>query len=117
MLAVGFLCFSRPDDMPSIPMDWFGIPMDKIAHFIMFAPFPILATLAFIPEHYGKLRKALGMIAITALGAVTAIATEQIQQLLGYRCYEMMDMTADFIGIAAGAAAMMAYIALKTEQK
>ena len=98
-------------------MDWFGIPTDKIAHFVMFAPFPILASLAFIPEKYGKFRKVLGIIAIAALGAVTAAATEQIQEVLGYRCYETKDMMADLIGIAAGAVAMMAYVALKTEQK
>jgi VanZ family protein len=59
----------------------------------------------------------LGIIAIAALGAVTAAATEQIQEVLGYRCYETKDMMADLIGIAAGAVAMMAYVALKTEQK
>ena len=92
MLAVGYLCFSRPDEIPSIPLDWFGIPTDKIAHFVMFTPFPILASLAFIPEKYGKFRKVLGIIAIAALGAVTAAATEQIQEVLGYRCYETKDM-------------------------
>lgn len=117
MLAVGYLCFSRPDEIPSIPLDWFGIPTEKIAHFVMFTPFPILASLAFIPEKYGKFRKVLGIIAIAALGAVTAAATEQIQEVLGYRCYETKDMMADLIGIAAGAVAMMAYVALKTEQK
>jgi VanZ family protein len=117
ILAVGVVCFARPDEIPQLPLDWFGLSSDKIAHFLMFIPFPILAWLTFVPERLSKSCKSLSLIAISVIGAVIAAATEQIQGALGYRLYEIKDLFADFIGIAVGAIAILAYIALKTERK
>lgn len=45
---VGWCCFGHFSDLPDIGQDnLFGIPMDKVVHFLMFFPFPILCYLAF----------------------------------------------------------------------
>ena len=43
LCAVAYCCFGRFKDLPQIGQDslW-GIPMDKVVHFIIFFPFPIL---------------------------------------------------------------------------
>jgi hypothetical protein len=49
LAAVGLLCFIRPSSLPEMEVKTFlGIPIDKILHFIMFLPYPILAGLVFI---------------------------------------------------------------------
>ena len=47
IVTVLVLCFGRFKDVPSVPWTLLGIPSDKIVHFCMFFPFPILAFLAF----------------------------------------------------------------------
>lgn len=117
ILAVGILCFAKPDDLPSMTFDWFGLPADMIAHFLMFIPFPVLAYFAFVPVRRGKRRKFLCIIAIAIMAAVMALMTEKVQELLGYRSFEIKDLIADLSGTVAGTVAILAYIALKTEQK
>ena len=117
ILAVGIMCFAKPDGLPSMTFDWFGLPADMIAHFLMFIPFPVLAYFAFVPVRCGKCRKFLCIIAIAIIAAVMALMTEKVQELLGYRSFEIKDLIADLSGTVAGTVAILSYIALKTEQK
>ena len=43
VVAVAYLCFANFHKLPEVPKTFLGIPMDKIVHFCMFFPFPILA--------------------------------------------------------------------------
>ena len=45
MATVLFLCLMKPDDMPQPELYFFGLPLDKVADFLMFTPFPVLAVL------------------------------------------------------------------------
>ena len=47
LAAVAFLCFGQFSSSQDVPMDLWGIPTDKVVHFLMFFPFPLLACLAF----------------------------------------------------------------------
>ena len=47
LLAVLYLCFGKFENTPDVPWSLLGIPSDKLVHFGMFFPFPILAFLAF----------------------------------------------------------------------
>lgn len=38
--AVAFCCFWKFTSLPSLELKIFGIPKDKIVHFLMFLPFP-----------------------------------------------------------------------------
>ena len=36
------LCLIKPDDLPQPEIYFFGLPVDKVVHFLMFLPFPVL---------------------------------------------------------------------------
>ena len=85
--AVAYLCFARPDEVPSLPETWFGLPADKVAHFLMFLPFPFLGYIAFEGNGMNWWKKALLMIGLLTIGFALALGTEQVQALLEYRSY------------------------------
>lgn len=100
LLAVAFLCFMHVDKLPEVQKFFFGIPTDKLAHFLMFLPFPILAYLA-----YDHLTNKLGHAALFALatlilGSLLAYGTEYIQGKLPYRSMDINDFKADMLAIA-----------------
>ena len=45
--AILYLCLTKPDNLPQTELLIFGLPADKVAHFTMFLPFPILIYLIF----------------------------------------------------------------------
>lgn len=102
LAAVAFLCFMKPDDMPEIQKDLFGIPMDKVAHFLMFLPYPILGAVSFMHKKTGIWRNLAVLAVIATVGAGLAYGTEVIQAQTGYRAYEITDFVADMTGIATG---------------
>lgn len=114
--AVAVLCFARGEQLPDMPTTWFGIPADKIAHMLMFLPFPILSYQAFHPYRTGVAGQ-YGLLAMfTAAGAALAFATEKLQGILEYRSYELADLAADGIGLAAGAAVCAIYIYIHSKR-
>lgn len=115
--VVAVLCFMKTDSLPSVELYFLGIPMDKIAHFVMFAPFPVLAYMTFWPAKAGKAGKLGVLMVIIAIGAGMAKATERIQSMLGYRSGDPMDFLSDMTGILAGALVIAAYILLKKENR
>ncbi len=108
--AVAYLCFAKPDQMPQLPKTWFGLPSDKVGHFLMFLPFPLLAFMTFEGKDISLGRKLMLLGVIVAAGAGMAVGTEHIQAQLGYRAAEHTDMLADTAGLIAGTAATLTYI-------
>lgn len=96
LAAVLVLCFGQFKDAPSIPWTLLGIPSDKIVHFCMFFPFPILAFLAF--DKYTETPRSTFLFSgITFLvGVVLAFGTEWGQaHLTTYRSGDPLDWVAD----------------------
>ena len=117
LAAVGVLCFIRPSSLPEMEIKTFlGLPIDKVLHFLMFLPYPVLSGLAFINREQ-KLSAVISIMLILAItGTGVAYGTEMIQSQIGYRSYEIADFHADMTGIAAGiilAASYIAYTRLK----
>ncbi len=108
-LAIGVLCFSHFDSGMDLPATFWGIPQDKLAHFLMFLPYPILATLALhLPA--GKPRSLiLFLLWVVIAGGVIAGATELIQGTTGYREADIADFRADCLGIFTGAVLTLIY--------
>ena len=106
--TVAFLCFAKPDDIPQLPTLWFGLPADKIGHFLMFIPFPPLAFLTFCPEELRIVRRMILLGLVLALGAGLAIGTEHVQAQLAYREAEMKDFYADAAGLGIGGVCSLA---------
>ena len=101
--AVLYLCLSNPENIPSFKKYLWEIPADKIAHFLMFSPYPVIAYLAFRPDKGGKLKHLLVLLTVSAAGAGLAIGTEHLQGLSGHRSCEIGDFYADMTGIGCSA--------------
>lgn len=115
--AVAFLCFMRPDDLPSVQKDFFGIPIDKVVHFIMFLPYPILSGLSFMHKDFSIRRNILILIVLTVTGIGLAFGTEAIQGQLGYRSYDIADFAADMKGMATGVLITLTFIIIQRIRK
>ena len=98
--AVLYLCFGRFDNAPSIELNLWGIPTDKLVHFGMFFPFPILAFLAF-DQHTETVPQTLLFVGVTLLiGLIVAVGTEWGQaSLTDYRSGDPLDFLADTTGL------------------
>ena len=77
--AVGVLCLMKTDSLPKIPAVWLGIPSDKIAHFCMFMPFPVLAYMSIMPRMKNLWTTFLTIAVLAAMGAAFAYGTEIMQ--------------------------------------
>ncbi|MDO5321470.1 MAG: VanZ family protein [Bacteroidia bacterium] len=100
ILAVGFLCFNNFKDLPEAPKYLFGIPMDKIAHFCMFFPFPLLGFFSFDHQRWSAVETIGHVISLIAWGCIFAGITEIIQGMLPYRTQDINDFKADVLAIA-----------------
>ena len=95
LVAVAVLCFARFPESEDVPKSLLGIPMDKIVHFLMFFPFPVLAYLAF-DRYRGKRRASVLWTAAALLcGCAFAAVTELVQSRLPYRSGDPADFRSD----------------------
>ena len=103
VVAVLMLCFGHFDNTPSLPTTFLGIPTDKVAHFCMFLPFPILAFLAF--DKYTETPKSTLLFSSLTFvaGVLLALGTEWGQtHLTSYRTGEPWDLAADLLALLLG---------------
>ena len=107
------LCMMKTDSMPEVKFTLLGLPLDKVLHFCMFLPYPMLAFQVFVQKGSTCLHEILLLGIILIFGAGLAYGTERLQGLTDYRSYEMADFFADMIGLIAGAAAVLLQISLK----
>lgn len=110
--AVAVLCFMKGDTIPSMEFSILGIPSDKIAHFMMFVPFPFLTYYTF--RTADKIfRKDLTVLLVSLLaGAGFAAGTERIQSMLEYRSGDIMDLAADMTGLLFGCIITIIYMTI-----
>lgn len=108
--SVAYLCFMKPDDIPTIDPYLWGIPVDKIAHFAMFFPYPFLAYAAFQPHGRRRYVHFIVLLILVIVGAGLAVGTEHIQGMLEYRSYDIADYMADMIGIGSSAFIIALYV-------
>ena len=112
--AVVLMCVIRTDSLPELPKTFLGIPLDKIMHFVMFLPFPILGYMAFVPAEKGIWRNLAVTAILCTLGFGFAFGTERLQAMTAYRSCESADLIADTIGIAVGAVTAAIAIFIKS---
>ena len=116
LATVLFLCFGNFKGSPDVPRSLMGIPTDKIVHFLMFLPFPILAFFAFDKYTESAGRSCL-FAGITFLaGCLLAAGTEWVQSRLSYRSGETRDFLADFIAILLGSLFIL-YLDIRKQKK
>lgn len=100
LIAVAWLCFGHFESTPDVPRDFCGIPLDKIVHFTMFFPYPVLAYFAF-NRFTGKWWTSfLCTLATFLTGALIAAGTEIGQaRLTTYRSGDPDDWKADLLAL------------------
>lgn len=111
--VVLILCLARPQSIPSLEKFMWGVPVDKIAHFLMFMPYPVIAYTVFKPSEGKKWRHIVVLAAVFALGIGLAMGTEQLQGMSDYRSYEIEDFYADVLGMEFSAFITALYIVFK----
>lgn len=113
LVAVAVLCFGKFDSSQDVPKSLWGIPTDKVVHFLMFFPLPALAYLAF--DRYKGNRSSSFLWAGVAFlaGCAYAAGTELIQSRLSYRSGDPVDFQADFLALAACSVFILIIILLK----
>ena len=97
LAAVFFLCFSNMSSLPEVKQQLLGMDADKVAHFLMFLPLPLLVCFSF--EGKAWLLALAGLLS----GALLGGATELVQGFLTYRSMDIVDFAADMAGSVAGA--------------
>ena len=103
LIAVAVLCFIRPSQLPEVDIKTiFGIPIDKVLHFLMFLPYPFLSGMSFMSRKLNIFINILTLAILVVAGVGIAYGTELIQAHTGYRSYEIADFKADAVGIAVG---------------
>ena len=113
IVAVLVLCFAKFPSTDDVPTELWGIPMDKIVHFLMFFPLPLLAYLAF--DRYREKRWAAVPWAAVAFlgGSAFAAFTELVQSRLSYRSGDPADFQADAVALIASSVIVLIVILAK----
>ena len=113
ILAVIYLCFANFKDMPDVPKTLWGIPLDKIAHFCMFFPFPIFGFYAYDRLTDTPLKAFAAIIILFSFGGIFAGITEIVQGMMPYRTEDIKDFRADLIGLGLSSAIVFVIDVLK----
>ena len=115
LAAVLALCFGKFPSSEDVPKYLWGIPTDKIVHFLMFLPFPVLAYLAF-DRYPGKPGHSVLQTALACLaGCAFAVGTELVQSRLPWRSGDPADFRAD--ALAVGVSSIIVLILVLAKKK
>jgi VanZ family protein len=102
LAALAVLCFANFGTDKEVPLSLFGIPTDKIVHFMMFLPFPVVTFFSFPLKKSGVVRTMLLIIGVFVVGCLIAWGTEYVQSKLPYRTKDPADFKADGLGLICG---------------
>ena len=113
LVAVAVLCFGKFDSTQDVPKDLWGIPTDKIVHFLMFFPFPILACLASGGYRGERWQATFRTVIAFLAGCAFAAATEWVQTWLSYRSGDPVDFGADALALLLSSAIVLIIVLAK----
>jgi len=116
LAAILVLCLMKPDSLPETEIFIFGIPADKVVHFTMFLPFPVLMHLMLLDRRRSRWIDLLILTASVALGIGAAFGTEHLQSLTQYRSCDINDVYADMRGIFFGCIIVLAHIIFRKQE-
>ena len=118
IISVCLLCFLNFGPETDMSAEWFGIPKDKIAHFLMFFPYPALITLVFCKAGWSPVKFIGFLLAVLAGGVFIGGGIELIQGLTDYRSCDINDFRANCLGLFAGSVAtLILWLAVQGRKK
>lgn len=113
LAAVIYLCLMKPDNLPQTELYLFGFPLDKVAHFLMFLPFPALSYMTLWEKGRKTWAELLILLSCLAVGDGLAFLTEHLQAMTQYRSSDIKDIYADMTGLGIGCIVVLINIAIK----
>lgn len=114
LATVLYLCFGQFSNMDNVPKQLFGFDSDKVVHFLMFFPFPLLFYLAFGREPRNAWLSIAQTLCILLLGSLIAAGTEIVQDFIPNRASDIADFRADFISLSCSSAIVLLKDLFKT---
>lgn len=102
--AVAMLCFMHFDSGVDFSKTLFGFQKDKVAHFLMFFPYPSILFMTFFKRTWKAGHHILFYLIIIASGAALGGGIELLQGLTDYRSCDLNDFYADCAGLGCGLA-------------
>lgn len=115
LAAIAFLCLTSSNSLPQLKTSFLGLPTDKVAHFLMFLPFPILFYLSSEWKADKFWKALLYTLLIFVVGCGVAAGTEYLQKLTPTRVADKADFMAD--AIALGCSSLLVFIVLVSRKK
>ena len=100
LAALAYLCFGHFDSLPHVKPYFLGFPIDKVVHFLMFFPFPLLLFAAFDRLTTKPWHSLLFAVLTFLLGCLIAAGTELGQSMTIYRTGDPWDFKADALALA-----------------
>lgn len=116
LVALAVLCFGKFPQSQDAPMELFGIPFDKIVHFLMFLPFPLLAYLAYDRYKGRSWSSVLWASAAFLVGCAVAAFTELVQSRLPWRSGDPADFRADALAVGVGSLIVLFFVFVKPKK-
>lgn len=105
LAAVAYLCFGKFDNLSGVPHSIWGIATDKLVHFAMFFPFPVLLYWCVDWGTKNVMGSMLMAAGIFTLGCLIAMGSELGQSLTTWRSADPKDFQADALALAISAMA------------
>ena len=115
--AIIYLCLAKPDELPQVEFTLWGLPVDKLAHCLMFFPFPILFFCMVWKKDRSIWKEFLIIPASIIIGTVLAYLTEELQALTQYRTSDIYDLYADSIGLYLGSLVIIMHLVIRILRK
>lgn len=106
LLMVAYLCFWHFHNVSTVSKSVMGIPLDKVVHFLMFLPFPLLSYASYSHRFKGPWQAIAFILVIFLLGCAVAGGTEYVQSKLPYRTADPADFRADAIALCISSLAV-----------
>lgn len=108
LCAIALLLFTTNESLPSVSKTILGMQTDKVAHFILFLPFPILGFLSCDIRTVRFWHSLMLVLAIFVAGSIIAGLTEYVQGLTGYRSADIADFKTDLVALAVSSLVVLA---------
>ena len=117
IIGIYILCFGSFSNGPDLGGTLWGIPKDKIGHFCMFLPFPVLVFGVFDRITVKPWHSVVFIVCTFVAGCIVAAATEVIQSLTPTRQCDINDFRADSVALALSCICVLIYDISKMSKK